>query len=417
MRWLEWYIARRYLASRRKGRFLSLITLIAVGGVFLGVTALITVIGVMTGLQRDLQAKILGSNPHIYVFDTGRGLRLGDWRRVLGRAVAQENVVAAEPFVMTNVVATLGNASYAHPATLFGIDPTIAAEPMSEVERQIRAGDLAFGPTQTGLPGVLLGSSLAQALTVLPGDTIVVAALENFEINPVTGWPDPQMGQFEVLGTFRTGMWEYDNSNMYTTLEAAQSLLKLPPDTVGGLAVNITQPFEAETVAAALAEELGPRYYTDTWTRLNASLFSALKLEKLAMTLILFMIVLVAAFNIVSTLIMVVADKTREIGILKSMGLTSRSVLRIFIMQGVAVGVIGTALGAVGGLALVTVLDRYKLIKLPGDVYFVEWLPVALDPIDLMLIVLASLAIAFTATIYPARQAARLLPVEAIRHE
>jgi lipoprotein-releasing system permease protein len=417
MRRLEWFIARRYLASRRKGRFLSLITLIAVGGVFLGVTALITVIGVMTGLQQDLQSKILGSNPHIYFFDSGRGLRLGDWRRMMQRVTLMDDVVAAEPFVMTNVVVALSDATFSKAGMLFGIDPHIASEPLSEVERQIRAGELALGPTQSGLPGLLLGSNLQQTITVLPGDTVLIFALENYEIDPMTGYPRPQVRMFEVLGSFKTGMYEYDNSNMYTTLEAAQDLLRFPADTVTGLAVNVTSPWQADRTAREIGQALGPQQYHQTWMDLNGALFSALKLEKLAMAVILFMIVLVAAFNIVSTLIMVVADKTREIGILKSMGLTRNAVLRIFILQGITIGVIGTALGALGGMGIVYVLDRYGLIKLPGDVYFVETLPVALEPMDFVLIVVASVLIAFVATIYPARQASRLLPVEAIRHE
>jgi len=417
MRRLEWYIARRYLASRRKGRFLSLITLIAVGGVGLGVMALITVIGVMTGLQRDLQAKILGSNPHVYVFEQGRGFRLGDWRRVLGRVSAADDVVAAEPFIMTNVAIVLADQSYLRPGTLYGIDPLIAAEPLTVVERQVRNGELSLDPTASGLPPILVGSGLAQALTVLPGDSVLVASFENIRYDPVTASPIPVMRWFEVTNTFRTGMYEYDNQNMYVPLSAAQDLLNLPEDTVSGIAVNLASPWDADRVANTLAADLGRPYWISTWTELNASLFSALKLEKLAMAVILFMIVLVAAFNIVSTLIMVVTDKTREIGILKSMGMTKRAVLRIFMMQGITIGLIGTALGALGGMALVAALDRYELIKLPGDVYFVDTLPVALEPLDFALIVVLSVLIAFAATIYPARQASRLLPVEAIRHE
>jgi lipoprotein-releasing system permease protein len=212
-------------------------------------------------------------------------------------------------------------------------------------------------------------------------------------------------------------MYDYDNQNMYVPLAAAQDLMGFPSDTVSGIAVNLADAWDANRVADELAVGLGLPYYPMTWMELNRSLFSALKLEKLAMAIILSLIVLVAAFNIVSTLIMVVADKTREIGILKSMGLTRRAVLRIFMLQGVAIGLIGTVIGALGGLGLVYVLDRYELIELPGDVYFVESLPVALDPVDFALIVTLSVLVAFVATIYPARQASRLLPVEAIRHE
>jgi lipoprotein-releasing system permease protein len=417
MRSLQWYIARRYLASRRKGRFLSLITLIAVGGVALGVTALITVIAVMTGLQQDLQAKILGSNPHIYVFDMGSNLRLGDWRRVLPRVTAIDGVVGASPYVNTQIVVLRQGSTFPQPGLLYGIDASISEVPLTEIESQLRDGSLSFGPTASGLPGALLGRGLAQRLNVLPGDTILVAAFENLKTDPMTGYPIPVPHPFEVVNTFRTGMYEYDNANIYVELAAAQTLLDLPPDTVTGLFVNVRDAWQATAVSNRIFQELGQRYFIDNWVNLNTSLFSALKLEKLAMAVILFMIVLVAAFNIVSMLIMVVADKTREIGILKSMGLTRRAVLRIFMLMGLTIGLIGTMLGVVGGLSLVFVLDYFELIKLPGDVYFIDTLPLALEPRDFAVIVAASIVVAFVATIYPARQAAKLLPVEAIRHD
>ncbi len=417
MKRLEWYIARRYLASRRKGRFLSLITLIAVSGVCLGVMALITVIGVMTGLQRDLQSKILGSNPHIFLFESGRGLKVGDWHHVVARVAATRGVVAAEPFVMTNVAIITGDHSYARPGQLFGLDPKVATEPLTKVEKQIRDGELKFGPTQSGKPGLLMGVGLAQTLSVMQGDSVVVASFENFRLDPLTGNPLVSTRWFEITGIFTTGMYEYDNQNVYVPLATAQELLNLPPDSVSGVAVNVADAWKADAVAATLTSDLGHRYYAETWIDLNASLFSALKLEKLAMAVILFMIVLVAAFNIVSTLIMVVTDKTREIGILKSMGLTNKGVLRVFMLQGMAIGLIGTALGALGGVALVTALDRFHLIHLPGDVYFVDTLPVKLDLLDFAMIVVISVVIAFVATLYPARQASRLLPVDAIRHD
>jgi lipoprotein-releasing system permease protein len=414
MRGLAWFVARRYLASRRKGRFLSLITVISVGGIAVGVTALITVIAVMTGLQRDLQEKILGSNPHVYVFEPSRGLRVGRWQEVLPRVRAIRGVQAAEPFVSTQVAFTQ-DAAYARTGMVFGIDPN-AQTPMTEVERDVRSGKLSFGPTRSGLPGILVGSGLADAMLVGEGDTLIVAAIENSKIDAL-GYPTPFMKAFEVTGVFRTGMYEYDNEYAYTELEVAQTLLDLSSDTVTGLAVNGADPWTAHELAERVQRELGPPYYTHNWMDLNASLFSALKLEKLAMFVILCLIVLVAAFNIISTLIMVVTDKTREIGILKAMGMTDRMVLNVFVMQGLAIGLIGTALGAVGGISVVYLLGRYKFIELPADVYFVDSLPVALDVGDFSAIVLLSILISFVATIYPARQAARLQPVEAIRHE
>jgi lipoprotein-releasing system permease protein len=414
---LEWFIARRYLSSRRKERFLSLITLIATGGIALGVTALITVIAVMTGMQRDLQQKILGTNPHVYVFEqNGRGFHLRDWPQVLERVRGDGEVVAADPFIMTQVVILAKGGDYAQFGTLYGIEPETGGEPMTTIHKQLRSGELSFGPTVSGRPGLLVGKRLAEKLSLLPGDLITIIAGENIKTDPLGNYV-PVTREFEVAGTFSTGMYEYDNQNLYAPLSAAQDLLDLPPEVVSGIAVNVKEAWHADRVADRLATHLGFPYWTQDWMSLNQALFSALKLEKLALWVILSLIVLVAAFNIVSTLIMVVTDKTREIGILKSMGLTDRRVLGIFVLQGLAIGVIGTALGTIGGLALTWALDHYKLISLPGDVYFIDTLPVSINPLDLALIVVVSLLIAFTATIYPARQASKLLPVEAIRHE
>jgi lipoprotein-releasing system permease protein len=417
VRSLSWFVARRYLASRRKGRFLSLITIIAVGGIAVGVMALMVVIAVMTGLQRDLQAKILGTTPHIYVFQQNMGFRLGNWEQVLASVRQVDGVVAAEPFMQTNVAVTLqeSGGAYAEAGILYGIDPHASQQPLTDIERQIRDGELSMAPTAAGLPGLIMGARLAEKLGVFIGDTVVIATLENIHQTP-TGFM-PALRQFAVTGTFRTGMYEYDLSHMYGELAEVQSFLDLPPDTVSGIAVNIADPWQAEQVASRVRDVIEFPYYTWSWMALNGSLFSALKLEKLAMAVILSLIVLVAAFNIVSTLIMVVRDKTREIGILKSMGMTDETVLRIFVLQGVAIGVIGTVLGAAGGLLLITLQNRYQLVKLSGEVYFIEQLPAALDWIDVLLITGISLLIAFGATIYPARQAARLVPVDAIRHE
>ncbi len=416
MKRLEWYIARRYLSSRRKGRFLSLITLIAIGGIFLGVTALITVTAVMTGLQRDLQEKILGTNPHVYVFEEGQGFRLGEWPEVLGRVREVPNVVAADPFVMTQVVIVPTGGEYAQFGTIYGVDLDSDAPPMTTIHEQLRSGDLSLGPTDSGSPGLLVGRRLASRMGLVPGSLVTIIAGENIKTGPLGDYV-PVTREFEVTGIFSAGMYEYDSQNLYTTLSATQDLLDLPGDVVSGIAVNVKDAWQAERVGDTISTRLGFPYYTQDWMALNQSLFSALKLEKLAMAVILSLIILVAAFNIISTLIMVVTDKTREIGILKSMGLTDRRVLRLFILQGLTIGLVGTALGTLGGLGLVWLLDRYKLISLPGDVYMVDSLPLALDPLDLAFIVVTSIVIAFAATIYPARQAARLQPVEAIRHE
>lgn len=416
MKGLEWYIARRYLSSRRRGRFLSLISLIAVGGVTLGVTALLTVIAVMTGLQRDLQAKILGNNPHVYVFEAGGAFRLGSPDLVLEKVRAQPGVVGASPFIMTQVVVVKESLDYAQFGQLFGISTDPSDPPITDIQRQISAGELALGPTQSGLPGILLGSKLAMRLGAVPGSIVTVVSGENIKTDALGGLA-PVTREFEVTGTFETGMYDYDNQHLYTEIPAAQDLLGLPPDTVGGIAVNVGDAWNAQAVALDIDRSLGYRYYTQDWMEINGPLFSALKLEKLAMGVILSLIILVAAFNIISTLTMVVADKTREIGILKSMGMTDWQIQQVFMLQGLTVGLVGTTLGTAGGLLLIWLLDRYEFIKIPGDVYFVDTLPVALDPRDLVLTVVVSILIAFVATIYPSRQASRLQPVEAIRHE
>lgn len=419
MKSLELFVAARYLASRRRGRrLLSLSTFIAIGGVAVGVMALLVVIGVMTGLQRDLQAKILAGTPHVYIFETGTGLRVGNWRELQARMEQRPGVIAAGP-MLTPAVMVARTIDYAQAGILVGLEPGVAREPLSEVERGIAAGEYALDPPdpQPGaLPGVLVGSQLAARLAVLPGDTLIVGTIENLKVGPL-GDLQPELRNFVVTGTVRTGMYEYDNVNLYARLSVVQDMLGLPADSIGMLAVNVTDPWAADRIAADINNELGYPFRVDNWMAMHGALFSALALEKLAMAVILSLIIVVASFNIVSMLTMVVADKTREIGILKSMGMTDGAVLRIFMLQGLIIGVVGTIIGGIGGGILIWLLQRYQFIELPPDVYFIDRLPVALDPLDVVLIAVVSMLIAFGATILPARQASRLLPVESIRHD
>jgi lipoprotein-releasing system permease protein len=414
MRGLDWYIARRYLASRKRGRLLSLITWIALAGVTVGVTALIVVIGVMTGMQQDLRAKILGSTPHILVLQVGSSLRMENWEPLLESTKAVPGVVAVSPFVLTNV--SIRRQDYAQPADLYGIDVEALGGSVTEMEEGIRSGAYNLKPPPSGLPPVLVGSGLAIRQQLFTGDTLLVVSMENLRPD-MFGGLSPTLRQFEVTGTFTTGMYEYDSKNLYTTIEATQDLLGLPDTVISGLGVRTTDPDDATAIGEVIQEELGYPYLVESWITTNRALFSALKLEKIVMGLILFLIVLVAAFNIVSTLVMVVSDRTREIGILKAMGMTSGGILRVFVLQGAWIGLIGTALGTTFGVVLCWVLDTYEIIKIPPDVYFVDRLPVSLEASDLVLIVAASVVIAFAATIYPSLQAARLQPVEAIRHD
>ena len=412
---LDWFIARRYLSARRGGRLLSFITWIALGGVTVGVTALIVVIGVMTGMQEDLRGKILSSTAHVMVFETGTTLRMEDWRPVLDTARASEGVRSASPFIFSSI--NLRRSEYTRPADLYGVPVDSSLAGGTELEEMILSGFYDLDRPESGLPPLLLGSGLADVLQLFPGDTLQVIAFENLKMGAL-GEPIPAIRRFEVTGTFTTGMYDYDTKNVYTTLADAQELLDLVGrDAVSGIGIQLDDPDEALGFSFDLQERLGFPYAVQSWITTNGALFSALKLEKLAMGLILFLIVLVAAFNIVSTLVMVVADRTREIGILKSMGMTDRGILRVFVLQGAWIGIVGTFLGTALGLVLCFLLDRYEIIKIPAEVYFVDRLPVSLNVGDVLTIVGASVVVAFLATIYPSIQASRLQPVDAIRHD
>ena len=406
---MELFLAKRYLSARSGSRFLNLITIIAIGGICVGVMALIVVIGVMSGLQREVRERILGTNPHIMVLTFGEGLRLENWDKPLEAARRDPAVTVAEPFVYSEAL-IFQDVNYQQGFVLRGISQD-ATERLAE---QLVAGSWKFEDTESGLPGIVLGFRLADRLLVSPGDTVSLVSAHGMELT-AAGFI-PKFKKYEVVGLFRSGMYEYDNQMGYMSLQAAQELLGMG-DAVTGLALWVRDPWRVEAATARLEDELGPSYVLRDWKTTNQGLFSALKLEKMGMTLVLLLIVLVAAFNIVSTLIMVVTDKTREIGILRSMGMTAKGILRVFMLQGLIIGVAGTLLGLFGGMALSWAIDRFGLISLPGDVYLISEIPITLSPVDVGLIVVLAVLISFVATIYPSRQAARLQPVEAIRHE
>jgi len=417
VRGLSWFVARRYLASRKKGQFLSFITWIALGGITVGVTALIVVIGVMNGMQEELQGKILDTTPHIVVLERGSSLQLGNWREVAERVRQIPEVEAVTPFALSKVMILRGD-EYVQAADLYGLSrETRPEDAATEMEANLLREVHALAETESGLPSLVVGDRLAARMGILVGDRVLVFSLENIRVNPM-GALSPAVREFEVTGTFTTGMYDYDTNNMYAQMEWVQSLLNLrTEDRVSGLSVRIADPWEATASGRRIQDELGPSYYTESWITTNQSLFAALQLEKLAMGVILFLIVVVAAFNIVSTLVMVVVDRTSEIGILKSMGMSDPQVLRVFVLQGFAIGVLGTFLGTSFGLLMSWILHRFQIIRIPPDIYFIERLPVSINPWDVLLIMGVSLLVSLLATIYPALQASRLQPVEAIKHE
>lgn len=414
---LHWFIARHYLRAGRGRGLLSLITWIALGGVTVGVAALIIVLAVMTGMQTDLRNKILESTPHVIVLERSTSLRLINYEEVLDSVVKMDGVVGAAPFALSqiNIVRQGDTGPYSQPAYLYGVDIDTSRVAPTEMERRIIEGSLDLGETESGNPPLLIGSVLADRMGVFVGDKLVLLSAENLKFG--VGGLTPTLREFEVTGTFTTGMYEYDLSNVYTTFPAAQELIGIEPLNASGIGIRTTDADLAVDLALEMGETLGYPYWVQSWITRNLSLFNALKLEKIGMGLVVFLIVLVASFNIVSTLVMVVADRTREIGILKTMGMTRSGILVVFVLQGAWIGVVGTALGATLGVGISWALERFELIPIPGDVYFVDHLPAIIDPLDVTVIVLASLAVAFGATIYPALQASKLVPVDAIRHE
>jgi lipoprotein-releasing system permease protein len=415
---LELSIAWRYLRSRRGSRLLSLISLIAIGGVTIAVSALIVIMGVMNGLQSDLREKILIGSPDIRVLTYGEDMVMTDWPAVLKKVARQKDVVAVGPFVHTQALIQASRHKYMEGVFVEGLPADGAGVPqVTSIRRHATAGDFGFDTQDGKRHGAVLGAKLAEKLNVTPGiDSITLVTIDPTKLNPVTGYPNPKSVQFEVTGIFDTGMYEYDNSYVIVSLEAAQDLAQLG-QAITGLEVKTPTRWVAPTVAGRLQDSLGMPFRVQDWQQQNNSLFNALKLEKLGMGVILLLIALVAAFNIISTLIMVVTDKTKEIGILRAMGMPARSIRRVFFAQGLAIGLVGTLAGLAIGLAASVLIGEKKLIPLDPAVYFIDHLPVATQPLDVTLIVLASLGVAALATIYPALQAARLYPVEAIRHE
>ena len=391
----ELLVASRYLLAKRREKFISIISLISVLGVAVGVCALIVVIGVMTGFDNELREKIIGANSHIVIEQEGG---IGDTAALIKKIKAAPHVVSAAPFLD-------GQAFIKARDTMQGVSirGIIAAEEIkvSKIGSYVKSGSI--GALKDG--GMLVGTEMAQRLGLRLGDTVTV-------LSPVDGSPK----DFKVVGTFNSGYYEYDSGLAFVALKDAQELFA-SEGKAGGVGVKLDDVYLAPEVRVRLQKELGFPFYVKTWIDLNRSLFSALKLEKLAMFWILALIVTVACFNIAATLIMVVMEKTKDIGILKAIGAANNSIRMIFTLQGFIVGAVGTALGVAGGLGLGYLLEKYQFVKLPRDIYYIDRFPVDIQYTDVAAIVVAALAISLLACLYPAWQASRLNPVDALRYE
>jgi lipoprotein-releasing system permease protein len=419
LRWpsrLEWRLALRYLQSRRSTRAASLNTVISIGGVSVGVMALVVVLGVMNGLRNDLRERILIANPHLRLLTFGAGLRLDHWQSVMEQVRKEPGVVAVAPEVITQSLLSAGH-DYSEGVQVFGFDPDTGTRSVTSLPRSVTHGDLSFRPTRSDVDGgIVLGYRLAQRMSAFPGDVVTLVPPTEGKINPALGVAVPKFWRFEVTGLFNTGMFQYDNQFVVMSREVAQRFSGLG-DAVSGLQIRVTDPWQAPEIGHRLENRLGYPYRALDWQTQNATLFSALELEKVAMGLIIFFIMIVAGFNIVGTLTMVVADKTREIGILRAMGLTGSAIGRVFLLQGAVIGAVGVTLGLAGGLIVAVAVDRWHWIPINPAVYFIDHLPVHVELLDVLVVVVASLLLAVAATVHPSRTAVRLTPVEAIRHE
>lgn len=406
------FLARRYMLPRGRHAFHHLITWISVQGMTLGVTVLVIILAVMNGFESEVKERIVGTYAHVMILRFG-GDGIDDVENVVRVVQSQDDVVAASPFVYGK--AMLSVADKADGVVVRGVIPRGEGEVTmfrEFVERDIGNLDLTRG--ETGRPGIYLGVHVAENLGVTVGEDVVLVSPLGSSRTPM-GFI-PKMRTFEVRGFFRSGMYEYDSNLAFVDLEEAQSFFSLQ-DRVTGVGVRVREKDHAPEVASRLTEALGGfPFRTTNWIDMNASLVSWMKIEKLVMSLILGLIILVAAFNIASGLIMAVMDKKRDIGILKSMGVTDGGVMTIFVLKGLVVGGIGATLGAVLGVIACYFLDRYPL-QLPAEVYFLETLPVELHLIQVVMVVLGVLLVSFLATLYPAWRASRLVPVDAIRYE
>jgi lipoprotein-releasing system permease protein len=414
----EWFIGLRYLKAKRKQTFISIITVISIAGVTLGVMALIVVLAVMNGFEKNLKEKILGTYAHIIVLKAGQE-GLDHYEEAAKKVDAVKGVVSAAPFILSQVM--LSSASNVSGVVLKGIDPNLVGK-VTDLASNLKAGSLQdLQKGRDNVAGIILGVELAKHLGVSMNDTLqVISPLGN--MTPMGMMP--KMRRFAVVGIFQSGMYEYDNSLAYISIPVAQKFFDMG-DRVTGIEIKTGDIYRVKEIAKEIRRSLGFPFWTKDWMEMNRNLFSALRLEKIAMFIILVLIVLVAAFNIISTLIMVVMEKNKDIAILKSMGASSRGIMRIFLIEGLVIGVVGTFLGAVFGLLAAFNLEKitdfvehlfgFKILS--SDVYYIDKLPSQVNPLDVTLILVTAITISLVATIYPSWRASKLDPAEALRYE
>ena len=404
----ELFIALRYLLARRKQAFISLISLISTLGVAVGVMALVIALALMTGLQGELRDRILGSTAHVYVWKTGG---IEDYRAEVARLQGIEGVTGAGPAILGRALISTDLADAF--ISLKGVDPALEGN-VTDIRRAMQRGSITglTAGSEDEVPGILIGRNLAEQLGLTLGETATLLTPQG-TLSPMG--MIPRTRRVRVVGIYALGLYEFDAAYGFVSLEFAERLLsKAMPDLIE---VRVNDISAAPQISERLVEELGSDYVSQDWSDVNQTLFSALWLEKMAISIAIGLIVMVAALQIVASLILLVMEKSRDIAILKTMGTSSRRVMVIFMLQGLIIGITGTAAGAVCGLALCWVFDHYRLIQIPMDVYQVAYVPFVVQPLDIAIVVVSAVVICFLATIYPSRQASRLDPVQALRFE